>query len=182
MTIIKNLLTGASLLFAMLLIPTSSIHAENSLQGADMLDLGLGGEDNILEPDQAFQLSTDSDAKGFTASFVIAEGHYLYRDKMKITSDSPDVTTGPLQLSPGEEKDDPVFNKKLVVYHEFAQVTLPYLTTNAGKTATFKVKYQGCSEVSGICYPPQTREFTVTARGLRRRRRHGGQQRCRQHG
>ena len=26
---------------------------------------------------------------------------------------------------------------------------------------TFKVKYQGCSEISGICYPPQTRDISV---------------------
>jgi thiol:disulfide interchange protein DsbD len=158
----KRILTTCSLLFAMLLIPTSSIFAEDSLKGLDLLDLSLGGEDDILEPDQAFQLSTDSGEKGFSATFVIAEGHYLYQDKMQITTDSSDVTTAPLQLSPGEEKNDPIFNKTLTVYHEFAEVTLPYVTTNKGKTATFKVKYQGCSEVSGICYPPQTREFEIS--------------------
>ncbi len=161
MMTMNKMLTTCSLLFAMLLLPTSSIYAENSLKGLDLLDLGLGGEDDILEPDQAFQLSTNSNEKGFTASFVIAEGHYLYQDKMQITTDSADVTTAPMQLSPGEEKDDPIFNKKLTVYHNFAEVTLPYLGTNGDSQASFKVKYQGCSEISGICYPPQTREFTV---------------------
>ena len=161
MMTMKKMLTTCSLLFAMLLLPTSSVYAENSLQGLDLLDLGLGGEDDILEPDQAFQLSTRSDEKGFTASFVIAEGHYLYQDKMQILTDSTDVTTAPIRLSPGEEKDDPIFNKKLTVYHNFAEVTLPFLSSNGDKQASFKVKYQGCSEISGICYPPQTREFDI---------------------
>jgi thiol:disulfide interchange protein DsbD len=34
-------------------------------------------------------------------------------------------------------------------------------STTGDKEVTFKVKYQGCSEISGICYPPQTKKFTV---------------------
>jgi thiol:disulfide interchange protein DsbD len=62
----------------------------------------------------------------------------------------------------GDEKDDPVFNKTLYVFHDFAEATLPYQYSESGdKEVTFKVKYQGCSEISGICYPPQTKKFTV---------------------
>jgi len=161
MTIHQRLLRVGSLLLAILLLPTSSIYAANDSKGLDLLNLGMSDESDILEPDQAFQLTTESTPAGFKASFVIAEGHYLYQDKMQITTDSNDVTTGVLQTSPAEEKDDPIFNKKLMVYHHFAEANLPYLSSNAGKTASFKVRYQGCSELSGICYPPQTREFTI---------------------
>lgn len=162
MLTLKQLFTSCRLLLAMLLLATSSAYAENATSGLDNFSLGLGAGNDILEPDQAFQLSTDSNATGFTAKFVIAEGHYLYQDKMQISTDSADISTGPLQTSQAEEKDDPIFNKKLWVYHNFAEIKLPYLSSNAGKTAVFKVKYQGCSEVSGICYPPQTREFSIT--------------------
>jgi thiol:disulfide interchange protein DsbD len=144
----------------MILLPTSSVLAANDAQGGLGMSLGLSDDSGILTPDQAFHLTTESTARGFSAHFVIAEGHYLYHDKMHITTTSGDVTTGPLELSPAEEKDDPQFGK-VMVYHHFADVTLPYLTSNVGKSATFKVVYQGCSSVSGICYPPQTREFTV---------------------
>ncbi len=124
-------------------------------------DLGLGGQDDILEVDDAFQLSTAIKGNSFVARWVIAEGHYLYQDKMNIIPSSERIETLPMQLSPGDEKQDPIFNKLLHVYHDSAEVSLPIVNTNGASDAVFKVKYQGCSEISGICYPPQTREISV---------------------
>ena len=124
-------------------------------------DLGLGGQDDILEVDDAFQLSTALEGNRFVARWEIAEGHYLYQDKMIIVPSSDSIETLPLQLAPGDEKQDPIFNKLLYVYHDSAEVALPIANTNGAKNAVFKVKYQGCSEISGICYPPQTREISV---------------------
>lgn len=130
-------------------------------EGFNLLD-GLGGQDDILDPDEAFQISYDSQPGLFKVNWVIAEGHYLYLDKMQISANDVSVIEKPLVLSAGEAKDDPIFNKTLFVYHHFADVALPYqYTDNGDKDVTFKVKYQGCSEVSGICYPPQTKKFTV---------------------
>ena len=127
----------------------------------NLLD-SLGGQDDILDPDDAFKVSHDSQPGQFKINWVIADGHYLYRDKMQITASDPDVITKPPQMPPGEAKEDPIFNKTLHVFHHFADATLPYHYTNNGdKDVTFKVKYQGCSEISGICYPPQTKKFTV---------------------
>jgi len=124
-------------------------------------NLGFGGQDDILEVDDAFQLSTEIEGNRFVARWVIAEGHYLYQDKMDIIPSSEIIETSALQLSPGDEKQDPIFNKLLYVYHDSAEVSLPITNANGANDAVFKVKYQGCSEVSGICYPPQTREITV---------------------
>ena len=129
--------------------------------GFNLLD-SLGGEDDILEPDEAFQISYDSQPGEFRVSWLIAEGHYLYRDKIKITADDTSVSAKPLIMPAGEAKDDPVFNKTLYVFHHSADAALPYqYNHNGDKEVTFKVKYQGCSEISGICYPPQTKQFTV---------------------
>ena len=124
-------------------------------------DLGLGGQDDILEVDDAFQLSTAIKGNRFVARWEIADGHYLYQDKMDIIPSSEKIETSALQLPPGDEKQDPIFNKLLYVYHDSAEVSLPIVSTNGVNDAVFKVKYQGCSEISGICYPPQTREITV---------------------
>jgi len=130
-------------------------------EGFNLLD-GLGGQDDILDPDDAFQISYDAQPGQFKVNWIIAEGHYLYREKMQITSDDAALIGKPLIMPPGDAKDDPIFNKILFVFHNFADVALPYQFTNDGdKDVTFKVKYQGCSEVSGICYPPQTKKFTV---------------------
>ncbi|PCJ83444.1 MAG: hypothetical protein COA54_15420 [Thiotrichaceae bacterium] len=129
--------------------------------GFNLLD-GFGGQDDILDPDDAFKISFDSQPGQFKVNWVIADGHYLYQDKMQISADDPALIAKPIIMSVGEEKDDPIFNKILYVYHNFADVTLPYQFTNDGdKDVTFKVKYQGCSEIAGICYPPQTKKFTV---------------------
>jgi len=132
-------------------------------QGLNLLDdLGFGGQDEILDVDQAFQLTTETTANRFIARFIIAEGHYLYRDKMDIVTDDAAIKPGPVQLPAGEEKDDPIFNKILHVYHHDTEVTLPFSHSLTGdKETVFKVKYQGCSEISGICYPPQTKTFSV---------------------
>ncbi len=124
-------------------------------------DLGFGGQDDILEVDDAFKLTTDIEANRFVARWVIAEGHYLYQDKMNIIPADENIETYPLQLQPGDEKQDPIFNKLLYVYHDSAEVALPIANSSGAKQAIFKVMYQGCSEISGICYPPQTREISV---------------------
>ena len=124
-------------------------------------DLSFGGQDDILEVDDAFKLSTAIEGNRFIARWEIAEGHYLYQDKMDITPSDENIETFPLQLPPGEEKQDPIFNKLLYVYHDSAEIALPIANTNGVKDTVFKVKYQGCSEISGICYPPQSREISV---------------------
>lgn len=156
----KHILAFFSLLLLTFSLPLFALNSLNLLDG-------LGGQDDILDPDQAFQISTDATPGKFTANWVIAEGHYLYRDKIHITIDdstidSSGVTPLPLTTPEGEAKEDPIFNKTLYVFHHFAQATLPYsYTGNVDKDVVFKVKYQGCSEISGICYPPQTKKFTI---------------------
>jgi len=128
----------------------------------NLLDSLGGVEDDILEPDVAFNISHDSQPGQFKVNWIIAEGHYLYRDKMQITAGDAEVIEKSLVMPAGDSKDDPIFNKTLYVFHNFADATLPYqYTGNGDKDVTFKVKYQGCSEISGICYPPQTKKFTV---------------------
>jgi thiol:disulfide interchange protein DsbD len=153
--------TASRSFLSFLLIATFSL----PLWAADSFNLldSLGGvEDDILEPDVAFKISHDSQPGQFKVNWIIAEGHYLYRDKMQITTDESSVISKPLIMPAGDSKDDPIFNKTLYVFHHFADASLPYqYTGNGDKDVTFKVKYQGCSEISGICYPPQTKKFTV---------------------
>ncbi len=157
MTIMKN---PSKSLLSFLLLAVISLPVL-AAEGFNLLD-SLGGEDDILDPDDAFQISYDSQPGQFKVNWIIADGHYLYRDKMKITTDDVSVSSKPLILPAGDAKDDPIFNQTLYVFHQFANATLPYqYTGNGDKDVTFKVRYQGCSEISGICYPPQSKQFTV---------------------
>ena len=131
--------------------------------GSNLFDSFGMNQDDILDVDEAFKLSTETTANTFIARLQIAEGHYLYRDKTQILLDDAEVEPGELQLPAGESKDDPIFNTTLFVYHQDVEISLPFrYTGSSDKEVVFKVKYQGCSEIAGICYPPQTK--TVTAR------------------
>jgi len=155
--LIKNLLKPfvSFLLLLSISLPVAATGSFNLLDA-------LGGQDDILDPEVAFKISYDSQPGLFTVHWDIADGHYLYRDKMQITSSEPGLTAKPLILPDGKAIEDPVFNETLYVLYNSAQVILPYQFTNDGdKEVSFKVKYQGCSEIHGICYPPQTKNFTV---------------------
>ena len=158
----------AQFLSTLTLILTASLfqHSAIASGGSGLFDsFGMNNQDDILDVDDAFKLSTKTTANSFIAHMQIAEGHYLYRDKVKITVDDADVQAGELQLPAGEFKDDPVFNVTLFVFHHDFDAVLPFRYTGSGdKAVVFKVEYQGCSEIAGICYPPQTK--TVTAKLL----------------
>ena len=159
MTKTLKFLTSLLLLISFSLAPASFALSDDNF---NLLDSLGGAEDDILDPDEAFKISYDSQPGLFKVSWDIAEGHYLYRDKMQITTDEPGINSNPLVMPQGDAKDDPIFNKTLYVFHNLADVALPYQYNDSGdKEVTFKVKYQGCSEISGICYPPQTKKFTV---------------------
>lgn len=159
MTKITKLFISVFLLLSFSLAFVSHALADENF---NLLDSLGGTEDDILDPDEAFKISYDSQPGLFKVNWIIADGHYLYREKMQVTTEETGINSKPLIMPEGEAKDDPIFNKTLHVFHHFAEAALPYqYADNGDKEVTFKVKYQGCSEISGICYPPQTKKFTV---------------------
>jgi thiol:disulfide interchange protein DsbD len=104
-----------------------------------------------LPAEEAFALSADRGEGGLTLSWQIAEGYYLYRDRLGATA--PDGTSLPLQTPPGEMKDDPNFGA-VEVYHDTVTARIP------APQGPVTVTWQGCKEDS-ICYPPQTRVIGV---------------------
>lgn len=162
----------AYLRYALMIFLASSMlqpaFAEDPFKSLQSLgdDMGIGGgggsgADDILSEDQAFMLSTSAENGHIVARWVIADGHYLYRDKIKIIADRNAVSAGDLKQPEGELKHDEFFGD-IYVYHHEAEASLPITDIQPGvTTANFKVKYQGCSEVSGICYPPITKDINV---------------------
>jgi len=123
--------------------------------------LPAGGQDELLEPDKAFSLSTRVvDGGLIEARWTIADGYYLYRDKFKF-----DVTKGEASVvSPkyprGEVKNDPLFGKVETYVHDVA-VQLPLKReSSAAESVTLRITSQGCNEPVGVCYPPITKEIS----------------------
>ncbi|MDH5764702.1 MAG: protein-disulfide reductase DsbD, partial [Gammaproteobacteria bacterium] len=151
-------------LFYVLFILLSSLASSTHASSDPFSSMGLSGggpEEEILSVDQAFKLSTRIENDQLIASWDIADGHYLYRDKTDITSIDPDISLGQISRDTGELKHDEFFGE-LYVYHHTASASIPVSTNKDGvKSATFKIKYQGCSEISGICYPPETKTISL---------------------
>lgn len=132
--------------------PASAVSSLGSLNN----NLGLGGEDEVLEPDQAFVFSAQLvDPNTVEARWQIAKEHYMYRDKIKVSLlEGDNVKLGTLDLPQGETKHDEFFGE-IQVFHDEVVARLP-LARASKEPSNIKVKftYQGCAEKLGICYPP----------------------------
>jgi thiol:disulfide interchange protein DsbD len=168
----KTLLLLLSLLFVFN-APIVSAADSDGVAGITSLsnDLGLGGnDDEILEPDVAFRLTTDvKDANNVVANWQIADKHYLYRNKFKFKLlEGEGVQLGNAVLPPGETKNDEFFGK-IQVFHHDAEAIIP-INRASTKASSIKIQftYQGCAEETGICYPPirKTISFDLPAGGV----------------
>lgn len=114
--------------------------------------------DEFLDPEVAFKVDASMiDTSNLQVRFTIAEGYYLYRDKIKIVSN--DGVLGQFALPAGKVKFDQTFNKEVETYRQQVTVNIP-VTQNGN--FTLKLSRQGCAD-QGICYPPQQSEVRIAA-------------------
>ncbi len=113
--------------------------------------------------DDAFSFSAEvADAHTIQALFTIAEGNYLYRNKIKFElTNAEQAELLPYSLPAGEIKDDEIFGPTEVYHHN---TTFPLSIKRGGspQEVTLVVHYQGCSETFNICYPPTKRQFNLS--------------------
>lgn len=133
--------TVTTLLFSsFLLMISSQVHAD------------------LLDVDDAFQLQEPVVENGeIVIQWQIADDYKLYKDKVSVRSD--DLALKTPNFSPAKMVDDALFGKTEVYVHQ-ATVKVPYQT--GPDSGTIAVKYQGCADKIGVCYPPQTREFNIS--------------------
>ena len=117
--------------------------------------------DDFLPPEQAFVFSASADSsERVRLSWVIAPGYYLYRDRIKASSEAGQDAVGAPVFPAGQVKTDEYFGKQ-VVYHDELAVMLPVKHSGRGDLKLpLNVTYQGCAE-AGLCYPPITRSVSV---------------------
>jgi len=119
-------------------------------------------EEDLLEPEKAFALSVRArDAQTLEAQWTIANGYYLYREKFKFESLDPAVQLKPAQIPSGIRKRDEFFGE-VETYRNTVKVVLPVTRSlTSSQPVKLRITSQGCADL-GVCYPPHTREFTVT--------------------
>lgn len=125
--------------------------------------LGLSNMDVPPDVDEAFIFSAQAqDANTLLARWEIADGNYLYRDKIEFEIISSDaVHLQSFSLPAGENKMDEVFGLT-EVYQFDTDVILPIKRSAESSKITLKAYYQGCSETFHICYPPTEKEIIIT--------------------
>jgi thiol:disulfide interchange protein DsbD len=113
-------------------------------------------ETDFLPPDVAFRLGARVDGDLLKVRWVIADGYYLYRQKIEVRAESPDLQLLAPQLPKGLMKTDPYLGTQ-EIYTQQVEVAVPYTRFDAGAhPIQIKVTYQGCAE-AGLCYPPITK-------------------------
>jgi len=123
---------------------------------------GFGSEDELLPAEQAFQPQVEVlDAGTLTASWLIADGYYLYRHKFEFVLEPVEgVTLLPAELPEGEHKTDEFFGE-IQVFHNDVNARIPLQRSTVAETPIkLTLKYQGCAEI-GVCYPPMSRSFEL---------------------
>lgn len=124
-------------------------------------------QSRLLEPERAFAFSVQAvDESTVEARFAIANGYYLYREKLKFSVE-PVAIAGMPVLPPGKMKHDEFFGN-VETYRGAVAVRLPLQGAQPGATVTVKAESQGCAD-AGVCYPPQLQKVTVAlpVRGAR---------------
>jgi thiol:disulfide interchange protein DsbD len=110
-------------------------------------------EGDFLDPDVAYRAASRVDGNVLRVRWVIADGYYLYRQKMDIKAESPDLVLGEPSFPQGTIKTDPYLGTQ-EIFTQQVEATLPFTRLDAGAhPIQIKVTYQGCAE-AGLCYPP----------------------------
>jgi thioredoxin:protein disulfide reductase len=118
-------------------------------------------EADFLPPDVAFRVRAVVDGPVIHARWVIADGYYLYRSRIDVKPESPDLNLSSPNLPPGIPKDDPYLGHQ-EIYERQAEATVAYERSDGGAhPIQIKVTYQGCAE-AGLCYPPITKVLFPT--------------------
>ncbi len=133
--------------------------AVNPLSALGNLFAGFNApDDELLPADEAFSFSSQLiNAQQIRLTWHIAEGYYLYRDKIKVTPLSPNhLTLGDIQFPKGTLKHDEFFGQTVVYYTDLEliqHITSPLTGTD---NIQLNIAFQGCADI-GVCYPPMSK-------------------------
>jgi len=110
-------------------------------------------EGDFLDPDVAYRAGSRVDGNVLKVRWFIADGYYLYRQKMAIKAESPDLILGEPSFPRGTMKTDPYLGTQ-EIFTQQVEATVPFSRLDAGAhPIQITVTYQGCAE-AGLCYPP----------------------------
>jgi thiol:disulfide interchange protein DsbD len=118
------------------------------------------GEDEYLDVDVAFALTGEAlSVNNIQLNWRIADGYYLYKERIKVEPAGNTKTIGALVLPKGESHSDEFFGEQ-EIYRQSVDATFAVPPSDA-KTVDVNVTYQGCAD-AGLCYPPQIKLVSIS--------------------
>ena len=139
-------------------VPAATEKPGFSLRG--LLGGGPKTEGDFLPMDQAFVFSASSSSPDrVTLRWELADGYYLYRDKVKVAIVGDAATLGTVQMPEGTVHVDEYFGEQVVYYDEML-ANVPVAAAPGTRELALDVSYMGCAD-AGLCYPPTTKRITV---------------------
>jgi thiol:disulfide interchange protein DsbD len=124
------------------------------------VESSLTGEEEYLEVDQAFALTGDAlAANNIQLNWRIADGYYLYKQRIKVEPAGATKSIGALVLPKGESHSDEYFGEQ-EVYRQSVDANFSLPPSDA-RDLEVKVTYQGCAD-AGLCYPPETKTISIS--------------------
>jgi len=124
----------------------------------------ISADFDFLDPDVAFRPASRVEGNVLRVRWVIADGYYLYRQRMDIKAESPDLKLGEPSFPQGTLKTDPYLGTQ-EIFTQQVEATVPFTRLDAGAhPIQVKVTYQGCAE-AGLCYPPISKVIFASSGG-----------------
>jgi thioredoxin:protein disulfide reductase len=122
---------------------------------------GAWSEEELLLPDQAFQISGSAgEDDTLVVEWRIADGYYMYRDKLHFETDSMGFELGTPNLPEAKIKHDEFFGD-VAIYRDKVRAEIPLQRMQgAGETLLLRARSQGCAD-QGICFPPHEQEIRL---------------------
>jgi thioredoxin:protein disulfide reductase len=151
---------------------TASTDVDSPPLGVNTDPFNDANGDELLDPEEAYQLNAEVvDGTHLHLNWSIAEGTYLYQDKIQLSLPQANgVEIAPHDLPEPEIKVDSIRADgsigDVAVYHKEIDLNLPLArSTTDPQEIVLEAKFQGCAEI-GVCYPPLTRQFTLSLPGI----------------
>ena len=124
--------------------------------------LEVTGDDEYLDPDVAFVLTSEAQSVNTVElNWRIADGYYLYKERIKLAPADAARPVGAIVLPKGEAHHDEYFGDQ-EIYRGSLDGT--FSVPPGAKTVDVNVTYQGCAD-AGLCYPPITKTLSVSLEG-----------------
>ncbi len=143
-------------LLCLLLLLGGLLPSSLSAQTDVLTELGLAApQPRYLKAEQAFRLQTRQQGDRLQVDILIAEGYYLYQDKLHWQAEG--ARLGEVRLPPATPHEDAFFGQTRV-YYQGLSLQIPLLDIQPG--ASLSLGYQGCTE--GLCYPPMIERIALT--------------------